>query len=108
TSSRTSLSLRPPSCWVEPCALRGRQKQKADVLHSGEAPVRWRLISRRSPHLCEMIRSLSTALLCGCLVLFLASIHGAADALARAAVRSEEHTSELQSRENLVCRLLLE
>src|SRR5690606_41011362 len=29
------------------------------------------------------------------------------DAL-RKAVRSEEHTSELQSRENLVCRLLLE
>src|SRR4249919_4137406 len=27
---------------------------------------------------------------------------------ARAARRSEEHTSELQSRENLVCRLLLE
>src|SRR5690606_41692207 len=26
----------------------------------------------------------------------------------RAAPRSEEHTSELQSRENLVCRLLLE
>src|SRR5207302_9416292 len=26
----------------------------------------------------------------------------------RAGVRSEEHTSELQSRENLVCRLLLE
>src|SRR5690606_15476785 len=26
----------------------------------------------------------------------------------RVAVRSEEHTSELQSRENLVCRLLLE
>src|SRR5690606_40984993 len=26
----------------------------------------------------------------------------------KAAVRSEEHTSELQSRENLVCRLLLE
>src|SRR5690606_39350153 len=30
---------------------------------------------------------------------------GAADG--RAVVRSEEHTSELQSRENLVCRLLL-
>src|SRR5690606_40545740 len=28
--------------------------------------------------------------------------------LARRTVRSEEHTSELQSRENLVCRLLLE
>src|SRR5690606_39726803 len=27
---------------------------------------------------------------------------------ARAVLRSEEHTSELQSRENLVCRLLLE
>src|SRR5436309_15297332 len=27
---------------------------------------------------------------------------------ARTALRSEEHTSELQSRENLVCRLLLE
>src|SRR5690606_42114303 len=27
---------------------------------------------------------------------------------ARRAMRSEEHTSELQSRENLVCRLLLE
>src|SRR5690606_41535710 len=30
------------------------------------------------------------------------------DALVHRAVRSEEHTSELQSRENLVCRLLLE
>src|SRR5690606_40941738 len=28
--------------------------------------------------------------------------------LLRGAARSEEHTSELQSRENLVCRLLLE
>src|SRR5207302_7541989 len=28
--------------------------------------------------------------------------------LAAGALRSEEHTSELQSRENLVCRLLLE
>src|SRR5690606_40618372 len=30
------------------------------------------------------------------------------DADAEEAARSEEHTSELQSRENLVCRLLLE
>src|SRR5690606_41950637 len=29
-------------------------------------------------------------------------------AMVRPTVRSEEHTSELQSRENLVCRLLLE
>src|SRR5690606_41402549 len=33
--------------------------------------------------------------------------HGVAPGLPRR-VRSEEHTSELQSRENLVCRLLLE
>src|SRR5690606_25855992 len=30
------------------------------------------------------------------------------DSIALTATRSEEHTSELQSRENLVCRLLLE
>src|SRR5207302_7389371 len=36
-------------------------------------------------------------LVCACLVL-----------AAQAGGRSEEHTSELQSRENLVCRLLLE
>src|SRR5690606_33336714 len=40
-------------------------------------------------------------------------LHGVALAVAAAdqdhvTVRSEEHTSELQSRENLVCRLLLE
>src|SRR5690606_39395695 len=33
--------------------------------------------------------------------------HGS-DSLKREYLRSEEHTSELQSRENLVCRLLLE
>src|SRR5690606_38937005 len=35
------------------------------------------------------------------------ALEGVADVLQRAG-RSEEHTSELQSRENLVCRLLLE
>src|SRR5690606_41998794 len=38
-------------------------------------------------------------------------VHGdqrATRAIARLGGRSEEHTSELQSRENLVCRLLLE
>src|SRR5690606_41377416 len=33
---------------------------------------------------------------------------GRDDVAGRARLRSEEHTSELQSRENLVCRLLLE
>src|SRR5690606_40128225 len=38
------------------------------------------------------------------------ALAGAVDAIGpvEAGVRSEEHTSELQSRENLVCRLLLE
>src|SRR5690606_40327393 len=35
-------------------------------------------------------------------------ICGLISAAANVALRSEEHTSELQSRENLVCRLLLE
>src|SRR5690606_39772043 len=38
-------------------------------------------------------------------------LHGTPDEIAaveQALARSEEHTSELQSRENLVCRLLLE
>src|SRR5436309_12543294 len=35
-------------------------------------------------------------------------IASAARASGRIVMRSEEHTSELQSRENLVCRLLLE
>src|SRR5690606_40911605 len=33
---------------------------------------------------------------------------GDMDSVSDAALRAEEHTSELQSRENLVCRLLLE
>src|SRR5699024_11859942 len=35
-------------------------------------------------------------------------LHGAANSLERLPRRSEEHTSELQSRFELVCRLLLE
>src|SRR5690606_42116753 len=37
-----------------------------------------------------------------------ANLVGQAAAVLPSAMRSEEHTSELQSRENLVCRLLLE
>src|SRR5690606_22587258 len=42
------------------------------------------------------------------LVAGLGGEEGAAEDIAETQVRSEEHTSELQSRENLVCRLLLE
>src|SRR5206468_6430295 len=50
------------------------------------------------------------AALCGVLIRHLARSEGIAPAVLRldAAVRSEEHTSELQSRSDLVCRLLLE
>src|SRR5690606_41774948 len=38
----------------------------------------------------------------------LSQLPGMTDTLVEVLYRSEEHTSELQSRENLVCRLLLE
>src|SRR5690606_4795148 len=40
--------------------------------------------------------------------LLMAQFNQTGTAAIKAAIRSEEHTSELQSRENLVCRLLLE
>src|SRR5690606_42111588 len=40
--------------------------------------------------------------------LLLAAFAGGFDQVGAGTLRSEEHTSELQSRENLVCRLLLE
>src|SRR3712207_8658898 len=39
---------------------------------------------------------------------FLNNINKAISAIAKSEIRSEEHTSELQSRQYLVCRLLLE
>src|SRR5690606_42126641 len=42
------------------------------------------------------------------LFLGIAPLHHAGDEVVVLLLRSEEHTSELQSRENLVCRLLLE
>src|SRR5690606_40257510 len=50
--------------------------------------------------------SLLPGVLCGSLSLTLGPLSGLG--LPALADRSEEHTSELQSRENLVCRLLLE
>src|SRR2546430_9608119 len=54
----------------------------------------------RSPYACKGVLARLAA----------SGLHGAANARhrERAAVRSEEHTSELQSQSNLVCRLLLE
>src|SRR5690606_41212252 len=52
-----------------------------------QTPVRRSLSRRMAPFKCELGATFPTSLLI---------------------TRSEEHTSELQSRENLVCRLLLE
>src|SRR2546421_8190807 len=41
-------------------------------------------------------------------VFHLSAVHGCLPSVARRRSRSEEHTSELQSRSDLVCRLLLE
>src|SRR3712207_8673083 len=59
----------------------------------------------RSP--CDLARrALSVCL--GCNRGVYAQRHAAQPALLRRGLRSEEHTSELQSRQYLVCRLLLE
>src|SRR5207302_10089792 len=59
-----------------------------------------------------LFRSMTDTLegLYGCGLPFISpiGIHFLQRGLLVAAMRSEEHTSELQSRENLVCRLLLE
>src|SRR4051812_49920409 len=57
-----------------------------------------------------MQRRLEQRILCGELDDFPEIHHGdaMADMLDHAKIRSEEHTSELQSHVNLVCRLLLE
>src|SRR5690606_41459106 len=62
-------------------AARGRRRLRVPQLHPGHAARRARLRRGRQPRLLRERR-----------------LPG----------RSEEHTSELQSRENLVCRLLLE
>src|SRR5690606_39853980 len=74
----------------------GRYRAAAECRRSVSGEARFR---RRSYGGCGRAR----------LSIALRRARGGADALARrAADRSEEHTSELQSRENLVFRLLLE
>src|SRR2546430_12349234 len=63
----------------QPRVAFGPSRQRFDQLLSG--------VTKPSPKFCELIRYF------GCTMF---------------AVRSEEHTSELQSQSNLVCRLLLE
>src|SRR5207302_11091669 len=69
--------------WPEPCSNRRRAAIRIRPgPPRGSARWRWRRAGRKT--------------------------HGAASTGPSRSARSEEHTSELQSRENLVCRLLLE
>src|SRR5690606_40985996 len=64
--------------------------------------------SGTSDHIRQRITAVALVPLSLFFIGFVVMLTGADYATARAWLRSEEHTSELQSRENLVCRLLLE
>src|SRR5207249_8879324 len=81
-SSTVEVVMRPPSVFVRP------------LLH--EEAVRLKRLSRRAKH--ESTRQRASVLLASNVRMSVPQI----------AERSEEHTSELQSRFDLVCRLLLE
>src|SRR5690606_40630604 len=93
TSSASSVGA--AACW------RGRWAQPAASRNRATAGMRWRWVTWLSPVIVGRAAPVGAA----------SASHHAASFHARTAaktLRSEEHTSELQSRENLVCRLLLE
>src|SRR5688572_25396167 len=67
------------------------------------AGIRWHTVSQLYPQV-----RIKSIIACGDTPAPLAQIDAAIAAGQPAIVRSEEHTSELQSQSNLVCRLLLE
>src|SRR5207302_7023850 len=97
-----SLSPRPPTSTLFPyttlfrsCRRTCRRQAAAHPDGAGEGArrvTRWRLLRRRTA---RAVRPRPGR-------------HRGRHARGRRRRRSEEHTSELQSRENLVCRLLLE
>ena len=75
-----------------------------DELSRWSLKGRWPVLFEREPFASQFIRTFSPEK-----VLRRTSIRkGVFDDIGSAMQRSEEHTSELQSRRNLVCRLLLE
>src|SRR5690606_40641180 len=102
SSSPSCFSPRPPSSYISPLSLHDalpiflacRCATSSGELDSAERPLRRRLpIPRPSMRTPPTDRS--------------SRMSGASREPSQLP-RSEEHTSELQSRENLVCRLLLE
>src|SRR5690606_41217185 len=94
----------PPAC-ISPPSLH------VDLpIFAFSASVGWPLVAANFANLLIVVRHLLQQSLC-----VLNACHHAGHGAGRKAIagggderRSEEHTSELQSRENLVCRLLLE
>src|SRR5690625_6663671 len=72
------------------------------LAREGQAPKRWGILSRNQVPARGLLFSVA------CLVPSLAILYAGASVIDAFTLRSEEHTSELQSRGHLVCRLLLE
>src|SRR5690606_41647377 len=89
-------------------------RRSSDLSRDLEKVPRNLVILREGRNLNDFLNLLVNGLSTGMLIFLLASgltlIFGLMSVLnfAHGGFRSEEHTSELQSRENLVCRLLLE
>src|SRR3989442_8433114 len=84
----------PPSS----ARCRSRRHRRGEVRKGGAAPLRGNRMPRPPPQGSDAVRTAAPR------DLPLGSSAGVAGAIER----SEEHTSELQSRPHLVCRLLLE
>src|SRR5260221_9763922 len=80
-----------------------------DGLDDAATPQGRLLYSRLTKHVrLRQLQLLVALQQCGSVVQAAATLHMSQSAATQAQLRSEEHTSELQSHSDLVCRLLLE
>src|SRR5207253_8951510 len=98
----------PPTTAIYPLSLHDALPISSPPRSPGAAPLRGTEgVGRPAlPSVCGLARSLPTATASPTLPARSCSAGGRPSLLSR--TRSEEHTSELQSRGHLVCRLLLE
>src|SRR5256886_8125597 len=90
---------RPPRSTLFPYTtlFRSYAAERIERYHAVGAPKSWRLTDEHGSVLGQEVRPLDRA-----------GIYAPGGRAAYPSTRSEEHTSELQSQSNLVCRLLLE
>src|SRR5207253_9819998 len=94
----------PPTSYIHSLSLHDALPILSSIVAAGVAPSLWRGTSRQWRETnCEVVPFYPKLFLS-----IRAEIHRQDDAGAAGSARSEEHTSELQSRGHLVCRLLLE